>query len=395
MRLLSQGHRWLRAAGDLIQGVPQHASQRGPDLPSLAYRLWDQGRLLLVSGITPTNYYRYRLFRPERSNDEKALFLGYFDGWRWLLAVNGKAPALLVRDKVITARLLASCGVPQPECLGVFGLPVGQFDRSANARMRSELAAFLSVPEQQDFFLKPVYGRAGAGHVSVGKSLDAGAAWELLPDKSPVTAEALINRIAEAQTPYVAQRRLRPHEELACFGAEILHTIRFITVLDGEAKIAQAALKIGVGESSVDNMSKGNLVAGIELATGVLRTGHQYQSSGRLLLCRQVDTHPKTGCRIAGRQVPLWQQAVETVKAAAASFYLNSVTAWDVAVTDQGPVVIEGNSDPQWLLTQVGNDEGLLSTPLGELLYCSGHLDKLGVGIGLKGAYERAVLGLR
>src|SRR3546814_4625106 len=84
MRLLSHGHRWLRAAGGLIQGVPQHASQRGPDLPSLAYRLWDQGRLLLVSGITPTNYYRYRLFRPERSNDEKALFLGYFDGWRWL-----------------------------------------------------------------------------------------------------------------------------------------------------------------------------------------------------------------------------------------------------------------------------------------------------------------------
>jgi len=391
-RLASHGYRWLRAAWTLLQGLPQHASQNGPDLPGLSRRVWEQGRLLLVSGITPTNYYRYRLFRPTLSSDNKALFLGFFEGWRWLLAVNGRKPSLLVTDKLITSRMLQSCGIAQPEHLGTFGLPLGRFDRAAPLRTREELAQFLAAPGRADFFLKPAYGRGGAGHFSVGRCLREGKAWELLPDRSMVTTDALIDRVVAAGTPYIAQRRLRPHQELACFGANVLHTIRFITVLDGDVTIAQAALKIGTGAGPVDNMAMGNIIAGIDMETGVLGAAYEHYSAGRLLLCRPVTTHPLTNSGIEGRQIPLWREALETVHKAAACFYLMSVAAWDVALTDQGPVVIEGNSDPNWLLTQVANDEGLLATPLGAFLYRTGHLDKIGVGIGLKAAYERAVL---
>lgn len=392
-RLASQGYRWLRALSTLAQGLPQHASQKGPHLPSLWRRVWEQGRLLLTSGITPTNYYRYRLHRVALSKDEKALFVGFFEGWRWLLAINGRKPSLLVTDKVITSRMLQSCGLPQPELLGTFGLPMGKFDSSARARMRDELARFLAEPKQADFFLKPACGRGGAGHFSVGRCLAPGQQWELLPDRSAVSAETLIECVAAAGAPYVAQRRLKPHPDLSCFGTDVLHTVRFITLLDGDATVVQAALKIGTGAGPVDNLAKGNLIAGIDMATGRLGAAYEQYSDGRLELCRPVKAHPLTNSGIEGRQVPLWRDTVETVRKAAACFYLISVAAWDIAVTEQGPVIIEGNSDPNWLLTQLANDQGLLATPLGGFLYRHGHLDKLGVGIGLKRAYERAVLG--
>src|SRR3546814_10336592 len=78
-------------------------------------------------------------------------------------------------------------------------------------------------------------------------------------------------------TPYMAQERMVPHAGLKCFGSDVLHTIRFITVLDGDVQIAQAALRIGLGELPVDNTTKGNAVAGIDLASGTLRTACRTQ----------------------------------------------------------------------------------------------------------------------
>src|SRR3546814_17309598 len=53
------------------------------------------------------------------------------------------------------------------------------------------------------------------------------------------------------------------------------------------------------------------------------------------------------------------------LKRAASCFHPLSVLAWDIAVTEKGPVVIEANTNPSLIVTQMANDEGLLATPLG------------------------------
>lgn len=388
-RMVSRVHRWLRACWRFVTDLPVHFRARGEDLPSLAYRICEQGRLLLSSGITPTNYYRYRLHRRELSCDDKTMFIGFFDGWRWLLAVNGRMSPLLVDDKLISARLLQACSIPHPECLGVFGLKQGLLDRTASARLRSGLARFLSDSTRGDLFLKPIYGRAGRGHFSLGRCLQAGVEWESLPSGAPINVDDLISQVAALEVPYLIQERMTPHPGLACFGTEVLHTIRFVTILDGDARIAQAALKIALGQVPVDSMMKGNAVAPIDMASGVLGPGYVMDMSKRLILPRRLDIHPRTGCRVEGQQLPLWQETVDVVKRAAACFHLNSVLAWDVAITDRGPMIIEANGDPNWPVTQLPNDRGLIATALGDYLYRHGLLEKIGVGIGLTAAYER------
>lgn len=389
---LSRVWRWARAVSTFLAGLKEHARESGAPLPSLPHRICEQGRLLLTSGITPTNYYRYRLYRTDMSADEKTLFLGYFDSWRWLLTVNGPASPLLVSDKIIASRLLHSCGIPHPRCMAVFGLPQGQLDRPDAERTRAALARFLSQPDLENFFLKPVHGRSGAGQVSVGRRIE-GVGWELLPQRTPMSAAELTDKIVGAGVPYMAEERMIPHPALGCFGTDVLHTIRFITVLDGDVQIAQAALKIGIGDLPVDNLSKGNVVAGIDVATGVIGSGWMLDPRESSLLPQQVEIHPRTKARIPGHRIPLWQEAVAVLRQAASCFHVNSVVAWDLAITDRGPVVIEANSDPNWNLTQIGNDQGLLTTALGAYLHRHGHLDKVGVGSGLAAIYERCQRG--
>lgn len=388
-RQCSHAYRWLITAREVVRGLRQHADQRGSDLPSLSHRIIEQARLLRLSGLTPTNYYRYRLYRKDLSLEQKATFLGFFEGWRWMLAVNGPGTSPLVTDKVILSRILSAAGVSQPECIGIFGLPGGLLDDTSSRRSKSEFEQFLSAPNRENFFLKPIYGRKGAGHFSVGACIKEGQEWELLPRKERVTAAELIEKVTGDGTPYMAQERMVPHPDLNCFGTDVLHTIRFITVLDGETEIAQAALKIGAGNTAMDNTLKGNLIAGIDLTSGVLRSGLAMDMSGPIPVPKPANRHPVTQSEIGGHQLPLWQETLDLVKKAARCFHPLAVLAWDVAITSKGPVIVEANPDPDLFLTQMPNDEGLLATPLGDYLYRHGLLDQLGVGSGLQSLYER------
>lgn len=390
--LLSRTYRFLRAAQIAASDLPQHASQHGAELPPVTRRIFEQWRLLAQSGLTPTNYYRYRLYRREMAPEKKASFLGFFDAWRWLLAVNGTKSEILFADKLLLSRLLGDAAIPHPDCIGTFGLPRGLLDTTSELRAKAELERFLAQPGREHFFLKPVYGRAGAGHISVGISITPGQQWELLPSRQAVSAAELVERVTSARTAYMAQERMVPHPGLASFGTDVLHTIRFITVLDDDVSIAQAALKIGAGTSPMDNTlkGKGNIVAGIDLSTGTLRPGLTMDKSKRIAVPKPADTHPLTKARIGGLQLPMWKETLEMLERATRCFHTISVLAWDVAITTKGPVIIEGNTDPDLFLTQMANDEGLLATPLGDYLRRHDLMNNVGLGIGWRGTAWRA-----
>jgi hypothetical protein len=167
----------------------------------------EQGRLLFSSGLTANNYYSYRLYRNDLTAEQKALFLGFFEGWRWQVAVNQQDASILVFDKLVFSRLMESWAIPQPRCLGVFGLPNGLQDESGPSRLRMEFERFLSEPDRENFFLKPIQGRGGSGNISVGACIRPGEEWELLPSRRRVTAAELIEEIAEAGLPYMAHSR--------------------------------------------------------------------------------------------------------------------------------------------------------------------------------------------
>ena len=137
------------------------------------------------------------------------------------------------------------------------------------------------------------------------------------------------------------------HHDLKALNPASVNTLRVVTVsrsLDGDPahkdyfNVCYAALRIGRGGSVVDNASSGGLISGIDLETGQLITD-AVSTSGDM-----YTHHPDTGVCFKGFKIPMFKEALELVKEA--GMLIDGYTGWDVAISEDGPVLIEANIMP-------------------------------------------------
>jgi hypothetical protein len=75
-----------------------------------------------------------------------------------------------------------------------------------------------------------------------------------------------------------------------------------------------------------------------------------------------MEAHPDTGRRVAGEMLPSWPEARDLALEAHRRFPTLGSVGWDVALTPDGPVLVEGN--PVWCVTLVQMTH---ARPLGEM----------------------------
>ena len=116
-----------------------------------------------------------------------------------------------------------------------------------------------------------------------------------------------------------------------------------------EVDIVSSFLRIGAGGSIVDNGSSGGLFVGIDQESGVLkRTGYRDMKFGG----GEFMEHPDTGFKFENFKVPYFKEACELAKEAA-KYIPNGFIGWDIALTPNGPTIIEGNEDPHLFMSDV------------------------------------------
>ena len=99
-----------------------------------------------------------------------------------------------------------------------------------------------------------------------------------------------------------------------------------------------SGIRMGQGKSYVDNLHSGGLMAAVDVETGTVLTGgvdHKVQV---------FDVHPDTGAQIKGFTIPYYQEAKQMIEKASEGVY--GLLGWDVAITENGPVLIEINTSP-------------------------------------------------
>jgi hypothetical protein len=57
----------------------------------------------------------------------------------------------------------------------------------------------------------------------------------------------------------------------------------------------------------------------------------------------RLDVHPKTRVEFSGFQLPFWAKACDLAREVATRFVPVRTIGWDIALTPEGPVVLEGN----------------------------------------------------
>lgn len=154
----------------------------------------------------------------------------------------------------------------------------------------------------------------------------------------------------------MVESHIEQHPDLQALSPSGVNTVRIFTLLDrnGGYHVLGCRLRISV-DCPVDNLAAGNLAAPIDETTGSVFGPGVYSDITR----EPAAVHPVTGTPIIGFQLPFWQETLEMVKQASLRHPQNASIGWDVAITADGPDLIEGNHDWCKLVWQLPVRRGL------------------------------------
>ena len=307
----------------------------------------DQLRFFFKYGYLEEYYYPYGFDRAEMTRDKMEAYVvpyraflnrvdrlnfqnPYFDSYEGRMT--GR---VLDQDKFYFYLFLSKLGFPTPRVLLYVRGGKDLYTDPAISGLEGLFSADL------DAFAKPVGGMMGAGgfrfQVRQG---------EIRVDGSVTTAEAVTARLISAD--YLVQEYLVQHDRLSALCPSCVNTLRLHTVMDqgGEVHAFGPLLRIGRVGNAVDNWARGGVIVGIDDSGRLLDRGVMKPGYGTMTV-----EHPDTHVAFAGYEIPFYREAVAMVVSLHRLMYRNHSIGWDVAITSQGPVIIEGND--RWEISMI------------------------------------------
>lgn len=312
-------------------------------------------------GLLPHTYLQLRLYRPERWRraGEYLQVQDYFRVGRFLNASHRPdTHAMMLHDKLRFGEWCAERRFPVAAALMEF----------ENGRMTYSCLAADMLPAC-DLFSKPsdstgghgacrwVYDGAGGYKGADGRARKA----DELTSELARMSETLPGKYGRQSHRILLQRCLSNHPGLADLTPGAVGTVRIVTYRfpRDSARLLLAVYKMPVGAMAADNFHFGGLCAPVNVADG--RLGGAVGHRGPLIV--DVERHPDTGARVEGHILPGWNDAVRLVLNAHDALRCVPTMGWDVALTPEGPVLVEGNSLPNPHLSQLPSGSPLGITP--------------------------------
>lgn len=244
-----------------------------------------------------------------------------FDHNIFVLTVNNFATAKLFRDKWSTYKRFAKYF--KRACVYVENLADLQ---------KKEVKQFLK--DNSLYLAKPVGACCGRG----------------IQKLSNESNEQLKNILLESNTGggYLLESFIIQSPKMGVLHPASVNTIRIPTINYGDhIEIFHPYMRMGMNNSFVDNVASGGIAALIDPTTGiVMSSGDEFGNS--------YTVHPNTNEPIVGFKIPYWEDAITTVKQMASEVPDVHYVGWDLALTNQGWVMIEGNEDGQFGFQYIG-----------------------------------------
>lgn len=294
--------------------------------------VFDAGWSVFRYGMALTDYLTYKFYK--RSADERKQYIGTRTVNEFYATVSPEAHKQRFTQKPIFLRDFARFTRRE------FFVPVeGNYE---------EFLAFLQ--RHETFMSKPFDGLGGQDVMKVHTADIA--------DTKAYFDSCIENRI-------FLEELVLQHEGLNRLCPASVNTIRVMTYHNhGDPRILWMGMRVGSGKSAVDNFSSGGMVVAIDEEMGCLKGDAIDKVS------QTFPVHPTTGVAFDGFPIPCFDQVKDLVLEAARMEDKILVIGWDVAITPDGPVLIEGNRRPGFGLSQVLDDRGrmdIIDDVLGDL----------------------------
>jgi hypothetical protein len=328
---------------------------------SYSRQLADLIRMVLFHGAKPWIYYLTECYRDGGMRDVDALMMrnemkhGVFKALN-RIDDDAKDRALPLGDKLGVAEWCAEAGIayPQPFLLAERGEITWRGDNSRNDLDR-------------DLFVKRRRGRGASGVASYRRT---GSFQYVDDDNRPITLDQILAELLRRsrRDRLMLLPFLHNHPGIADLAERSLITFRMITCLDEELRPVLTNAYLRSMTKLEPDWDVGRIEeygSPIDLETGVLGriTGDKPEC-----LSEWFDHHPVTGSKVTGRIVPFWRELAETAIKAHRVVPERVMIGWDIAVTAEGPVLLEGNSFTDPLFPERVFRQPIGYMRLGELL---------------------------
>ena len=275
--------------------------------------------------ITPFRHFQKRINYLNFQNPRYDSFHGKLTG------------RVIIGDKFLFNVFLERFGIPTPKVFlfvkdkaPLYISPLFDVDKSLSGE--GQLKQFFSY--DMDAFAKPSDGQLGKGVFSL--KIIGG---KIYVDNKETTKESLISKILS--TDYLVQECIYQHPKMAELCSSTINSIRLQTVMDKDGCVHPfgAGLRIGREGSSVDNWAKGGVFVGIDMEKGrLMEKGFLKPQFGTSTL-----EHPDTHMVFKNYDIPFYKEAESLAVKLHGFLYRCHSVGWDIAITEKGPVFIEGN----------------------------------------------------
>lgn len=134
---------------------------------------------------------------------------------------------------------------------------------------------------------------------------------------------------------YIIEEVITQNHKLATLHPKSVNTLRVYTtrsMKDGKLHITCAVIRMGRGNSKIDNYTSGGIVAEIDVESGIVMSRGVDEVGNEFL------KHPDTGVAIKGFEVPEWEKVKENVLKIHELVKDLGYIAWDVVVRENGDI---------------------------------------------------------
>lgn len=295
-------------------------------------------------GFSFDTYYRFRLYRLEHLADAQLFFpLNVHMALRRYLYDHLDVDVRRLEDKRDFYRICAAHGLPLPTT-------VAEFTDGA-ARAWPDGAGRVTLP-RRDLFSKPADALEGKG---VARWVWQTSGHYRGENGQMLTAEALLAHLGalSRSDPYLLQERVSNHPQIAALGPHALCTARIVTCrrADGapEHLVSIFRMPAATATAAADNFAAGGFASPIDHTTGTLGNAVRKDLRSAAVDCLEYPGSPQP---FIGFRLPHWDAALELCLQAHRVFAEFPSVGWDVAITPDGPVLVEGNHDWDVVLAQ-------------------------------------------
>ncbi|MGC9550987.1 sugar-transfer associated ATP-grasp domain-containing protein [Vibrio metoecus] len=274
----------------------------------------------------------------------------------------------MLENKIYMKRLFEGVGIPTPMTL--FTKLNNVFLLNDNVSVVGETEINLSIEDcsAKRIFIKPVGGRGGKG-IIIAEKIGSGYFFE----RNIIDYKFLLSLDGD----YVVEEGIEQHAEILKVYEQSVNTLRAVTLRkkNGQVELLAVTLRMGINGRKIDNSSAGGRLIGIDLVSGGPLKSYATYEYGE----ERFTHHPDSGFLFSELNIPNWKNIKSGIIDSARKLENANLIGWDVAITNEGFLMIEANTLLGLDHTQSGvgglRDHFIVGEPL--LAICNSRRDEI------------------